>query len=140
MSQVTRRQFMASAAALGAVPVWAATHSSRSQVASNSQERRDLFPEGVASGDPQPDSVLLWTRRPLDGSGPGKLCMAMSIDKSLNGADLLANTIWIEDRDFETGLILTSPRVGVDYAGEYKDKPWRFFVEGNPHVSRVRFK
>ena len=74
------------------------------------------------------------------GSGPGKLCMAMSIDKSLNGADLLANTIWIEDRDFETGVILTSPRVGVDYAGEYKDKPWRFFVQGNPHVSRVRFK
>jgi DNA-3-methyladenine glycosylase len=74
------------------------------------------------------------------GSGPGKLCMAMSIDKNLNGADLLANTIWIEDRDLETGVILTSPRVGVDYAGEYKDKPWRFFVEGNPHVSRVRFK
>jgi DNA-3-methyladenine glycosylase len=74
------------------------------------------------------------------GSGPGKLCMAMSIDKSLNGADLLGNTIWIEDRNFEPGAILTSPRVGVDYAGEYKEKPWRFFVAGSPHVSRVRFK
>ena len=73
-------------------------------------------------------------------SGPGKLCMAMSIDKQLNGADLLGATIWIEDRKFDPGPICTSPRVGVDYAGEYKDKPWRFFVRGNPHVSRVRFK
>jgi DNA-3-methyladenine glycosylase len=73
-------------------------------------------------------------------SGPGKLCMAMSIDKQLNGADLLGTTIWIEDRKFDPGPILTSPRVGVDYAGEYKDKPWRFFLNGNPHVSRVRFK
>jgi DNA-3-methyladenine glycosylase len=73
-------------------------------------------------------------------SGPGKLCMAMSIDRQLNGADLLGTTIWIEDRELDPGPILTSPRVGVDYAGEYKDKPWRFFLNGNPHVSRVRFK
>lgn len=73
-------------------------------------------------------------------SGPGKLCMAMSIDKRLNGADLLGTTIWIEDRKLDPGPIRTSPRVGVDYAGEYKDKPWRFYVDGSPHVSRVRFK
>jgi DNA-3-methyladenine glycosylase len=73
-------------------------------------------------------------------SGPGKLCMAMSIDKQLNGADLLGTTIWIEDSNLDPGPIRTSPRVGVDYAGEYKDKPWRFYVDGNPHVSRVRFK
>jgi alkaline phosphatase D len=80
MSQVTRRRFMAVAAALGAVPVWAATHSARSQV--DSKERRDLFPEGVASGDPQPDSVLLWTRRPLDGGGPGKLLVEVAEDEA----------------------------------------------------------
>ncbi|HET9217440.1 MAG TPA: DNA-3-methyladenine glycosylase, partial [Terriglobia bacterium] len=73
-------------------------------------------------------------------SGPGKLCMAMSIDKKLNGADLRGDTLWIEDRKMEVGRITTSPRVGVDYAGEYRDKPWRFYVEGNPHVSRVRFR
>lgn len=73
-------------------------------------------------------------------SGPGKLCMAMSIDKQLNGADLLGRTIWIEDRMLDSGSIRTSPRVGVDYAGEYKDKPWRFYVSENLHVSRVRFK
>jgi DNA-3-methyladenine glycosylase len=74
------------------------------------------------------------------GSGPGKLCKAMSIDKKLNGEDLLGDTLWIEDRNLKVGTIRTSPRVGVDYAGEYKDKPWRFYAEGNPHVSRVRFK
>jgi DNA-3-methyladenine glycosylase len=73
-------------------------------------------------------------------SGPGKLCMAMSIDKRLNGADLIGTTIWIEDRNLDPGPIRNSPRVGVDYAGEYKDKPWRFYVDGNPYVSRVRFK
>ena len=64
--------------------------------------------------------------------------MAMGIDKSLNGEDLTGDTLWIEDRRLEAGRIVVSPRVGVDYAGEYKDKPWRFYVEGNPHVSRVK--
>jgi DNA-3-methyladenine glycosylase len=73
-------------------------------------------------------------------SGPGKLCRAMSIDKRLNGEDLLGRTLWIEDRRLDSGPILSSPRVGVDYAGEYKDKPWRFFLANNPHVSKVRFK
>ena len=73
-------------------------------------------------------------------SGPGKLCMAMSINKQLNGEDLTGNIVSIEDRRIDPGPIHTSPRVGVDYAGEYKDKPWRFFLANNPHVSRVRFK
>jgi len=73
-------------------------------------------------------------------SGPGKLCRAMSIDKRLNGEDLLGPRLWIEDRKLDSGPILSSPRVGVDYAGEYKDKPWRFFLANNPHVSKVRFK
>jgi DNA-3-methyladenine glycosylase len=69
-------------------------------------------------------------------SGPGKLCMAMSIDKALNGYDLTGDTLWIEDRNFQVAAIDATPRIGVDYAGEYKDKPWRFLIRGNPHVSR----
>jgi DNA-3-methyladenine glycosylase len=64
----------------------------------------------------------------------------MSIDKKLNGEDLAGKKLWIEDRELHPGRIQTSPRVGVDYAGEYRDKPWRYFISGNPHVSRVRFK
>src|SRR6185295_3661367 len=51
-------------------------------------------------------------------SGPGKLCMAMAIDKSLNGEDLTGSTLWIEDRKLEVGKIGAGPRIGVDYAGE----------------------
>jgi DNA-3-methyladenine glycosylase len=72
------------------------------------------------------------------GSGPGKLCKAMAIDKQLNGEDMEGTILWIEDRHFMPDRICTSPRVGVDYAGDYKDKPWRFYIHGNPHVSRVR--
>ena len=88
-------------------------------------------------------SVMRRLRRNPDqdtsiASGPGKLCMAMSIDRTLNGADLTGNSIWIEDRDLSVGRIDATPRVGIDYAGDYRDKPWRFCVRGNPHVSRVR--
>jgi DNA-3-methyladenine glycosylase len=72
------------------------------------------------------------------GSGPGKLCMAMAIDKALNGEDLSGNTLWIEDRKLEVGPVGTTPRIGVDYAGDYRNKPWRFYVRGNPHVSRAK--
>jgi DNA-3-methyladenine glycosylase len=71
-------------------------------------------------------------------SGPGKLCMALSIDKSLNAVDLASRKLWIEDRNLNVGAIDSGPRIGIDYAGAYKDKPWRFYERGNPHVSRVR--
>jgi len=73
-------------------------------------------------------------------SGPGKLCMAMSIDKTLNAKDMTGSTLWIEDRSVSSGAIEAGPRIGVDYAGEYKDKPWRFLERGNPHVSHFRRK
>ncbi len=53
---------MASAAALGAVLAWPTPRAQASKIAWT--ERRDLYPQGVASGDPTPDSVILWTRRP----------------------------------------------------------------------------
>jgi DNA-3-methyladenine glycosylase len=80
---------------------------------------------------------------PLDtniGSGPGKLCLAMSIDKQLNDVDLAGDVLWVEDRNLAVGTIESGPRIGIDYAGEYKDKPWRFYERGNPHVSHVRVR
>lgn len=59
--KVTRRAFLQTAAALNATAVWCQGARARSRV--SWQERRDLFPEGVASGDPDFHSVLLWTRR-----------------------------------------------------------------------------
>ena len=67
MPTVTRRSFLKMAAAMGATAAWSNPLSAKSQVAW--RERRDLFPEGVASGDPDSNSVLLWTRRaPSDGA------------------------------------------------------------------------
>lgn len=72
-------------------------------------------------------------------SGPGKLCIAMSIDRSLNGEDLLGDTIWIEQhRSFSDDQIAVGKRIGIDYAGEDAEKPWRFWVNGNAFVSKSR--
>src|SRR5262249_4139345 len=62
MARVTRREFMAMAASFGAALAWPSPLARRSTVAWH--ERRDLYPQGVASGDPYSDSVILWTRRP----------------------------------------------------------------------------
>ncbi|HEX8621198.1 MAG TPA: alkaline phosphatase D family protein [Allosphingosinicella sp.] len=60
---LSRRAFLEAAAAMGASLAWAGpVRASRTKW----QERRDLYPEGVASGDPAPDSVILWTRRPFE--------------------------------------------------------------------------
>src|ERR1700739_408382 len=62
MSTITRRSFIEMAVALGATAAWGRPNASHSNI--QWRERRDLYPEGVASGDPDSDSVLLWTRRP----------------------------------------------------------------------------
>jgi DNA-3-methyladenine glycosylase len=70
-------------------------------------------------------------------SGPGKLCIAMGIDRSFNGQDLGGERVWIERfRTFKDAEISSGPRVGIDYAGEFVDRPWRFWVTGNDFVSR----
>ena len=71
-------------------------------------------------------------------SGPGKLCIAFGIDRALNGADLTGNTIWVEEqRSFVDDQIASGKRIGIDYAGEDAEKPWRFWVKGNEFVSRT---
>ena len=62
---ITRRSFLTMAAAIGATAAWGSPFGTQSHIAW--RERPDLFPEGVASGDPDSNSVLLWTRRPLTG-------------------------------------------------------------------------
>lgn len=72
-------------------------------------------------------------------SGPGKLCIAFGIDRSLNGADLTGNDIWVENyRNVDPAEIAAGRRIGIDYAAEYAEKPWRFWIGGNPYVSRAR--
>jgi len=70
--------------------------------------------------------------------GPGLLCRAMDIDRSLNGADLLGGEIFITDPP-EPGriIIVKRPRIGVDYAGAWAKKHLRFYIKGNRFVSRT---
>lgn len=72
-------------------------------------------------------------------NGPGKLCIAMGIDRQLNGADLLGDRVWLEEFEKVTPRrIAKGPRIGIDYAEEWIDKPWRFWIRDNPFVSRIR--
>lgn len=70
-------------------------------------------------------------------SGPGKLCLALGIDRKLDRADLLGKRVWIEEGvSVFQRQIARGPRVGIDYAEEWIKKPWRFWVKDNPFVSR----
>lgn len=71
-------------------------------------------------------------------AGPGALAKALGIDKNLNAKDLLGDEIWIEDNGilFKGEDIVSSPRVGVDYAEDHALLPWRFYVKGNKFVSK----
>lgn len=70
-------------------------------------------------------------------SGPGKLCIAMGIDRSFYGESLIGNRIWIEDAPaIAPENIVASKRIGIDYAGEYADRLWRYYERDNPFVSR----
>ncbi|MBI1892393.1 MAG: DNA-3-methyladenine glycosylase [Burkholderiales bacterium] len=87
-------------------------------------------------------AVLLRALEPLRNihgktSGPGLLCKAMEIDKRLNGHDLLSDDLYIASpRTREAFTIVEKARIGVDYAGEWAMKELRFYIEGNPYVSR----
>jgi alkaline phosphatase D len=81
MTTLSRRSFMEMAIALGASAAWGRKVAARSVVPW--REHRELYPEGVASGDPETDSVLLWTRRPPNGQSAAKrLTVEVAEDES----------------------------------------------------------
>jgi DNA-3-methyladenine glycosylase len=70
-------------------------------------------------------------------SGPGKLCIALHINRRLNGEDLLGNNIWLEDfKTFMADEIKIGKRIGIDYAEEFAEKPWRFWLKNSAFVSK----
>lgn len=69
-------------------------------------------------------------------NGPGKLTKALQIDKSFNNLDLRNNSmIYIEEGNNDYFEIIQSKRVNIDYAEEYKDKFWRYYIKENPFIS-----
>jgi DNA-3-methyladenine glycosylase len=69
-------------------------------------------------------------------SGPGRLCIAMGLSKVQNGIDVCQPPFCIEDNQTIDSInIVETTRIGVDYAADWKDKPWRFYIKNNPFVS-----
>ena len=70
-------------------------------------------------------------------AGPGVLSSALGINLKLYGKSLLGNIVWIENIDFKSmdKEIVATKRIGVSYAKEDSNLPWRFYLKDNPWVS-----
>jgi DNA-3-methyladenine glycosylase len=72
-----------------------------------------------------------------DTRGPGRLCRALAIDRRRNGHDLVSPDLFFAAPGRSRPLeVVAAPRVGVAYAGEWADRPLRFYVAGSPFVSK----
>lgn len=96
----------------------------------------------VCEPEHSPAAVLIRALEPLpplaDGTdGPGKLCRALGITRAHNGVDLTrASPLAIERRERARPRLLTTPRIGVDYAGAWANKPWRFVDADSAWLSK----
>jgi len=94
----------------------------------------------VTERDGHPGAVLIRGLEPIEGivgrtDGPGRICKALEIDRRLNGLPLAPPELWFEaGRPVEA--VASGRRIGVDYAGEWAERPWRFWIPGSRWVSR----
>ena len=96
----------------------------------------------VVTGDAgYPAAILIRAaespRAELSARGPGRLTRAFAIDLELDGTTLVGDDLWLEaGAPVPARAVSRSPRIGVDYAGAWAEKPYRFLIAGHPEVSR----
>ena len=133
MKKVSRREFLATAASIGAVAAFARSGIANTGAAKSRvkwTERRDLYPEGVASGDPQPDSVLLWTRRPGAGAKTGvHLTCEVATDQAFGHIVTTADVKVSAGSDWTCRVLVG----GLEPAHEY----WYRFTDADGNGSRI---
>jgi alkaline phosphatase D len=127
MDNLSRREFIQTALALGATAVVAGAPAKPSLA--TRRERRDLFPEGVASGDPHPDSVLLWTRYPSSPATNAKLTVEVAQDREFHQVIASTTTIVSSASDWTCRVLVG----GLEPAREY----WYRFTDAQGSGSRV---
>ena len=115
-----RRQFMASAAAMGASLAWPFGDARAS--ATKWRERRDLYPEGVASGDPTEDSVILWTRRPAAaGTRAPKLIAEIAEDEGFEHVVSSASIVPKAQNDWTVRVLAAGLKPATTYWYRFSD-------------------
>jgi len=128
MSKLSRRKFVEMAIALSATAAWGRPFGTRSKLPW--RERHDIFPEGVASGDPDSNSVLLWTRRPPFNAHPAvKLRLEVAEDESFRQVVATAEAAIAEAADWTCRVLVG----GLKPAKVY----WYRFTDAEGNGSRV---
>lgn len=71
-------------------------------------------------------------------NGPAKLTKALNIGKEFNGSNIFTKKLYLEDSDKNDFKIVKDKRIGIDYAKEARDFPYRFYIKNNPYVSKFK--
>jgi alkaline phosphatase D len=116
---LSRRNFIQLAATIGASLAWGET-ACRSRT--SWRERRDLYPEGVASGDPDAGSVLLWTRRPFDSGERHLLTVEVAEDEAFRRVVAQAKAPVSAAADWTTRVLVGGLRPARTYWYRFSDE------------------
>jgi alkaline phosphatase D len=115
---VSRRRFIQLGLAIGASVAWGGlARASRSVW----RERRDLYPEGVASGDPAADSVILWTRRPFEGGGAHTITVEVAEDEAFRRVIAQAPAMVSAASDWTCRVLVGGLRPAHEYWYRFTD-------------------